>query len=331
MDLDGSNRVQLTDGGADKLLLDWHPADAGGPVSVPQAPPLANTLRNVQGFDVAADGTRALVGVRSGEPDYGQTDLYTSPPDGSVLTRVTFDGLSETAPSIANDHRVAYAPGGQTIVVRNGDGSGRVQLAPTSSNCGYPSPAIAPDGSFVVYSNYCGGVHRVDTDGSNDTQLPLPGIALYAADISPDGTRVAGQCYNSTTYEQGICTFDAADGSDFAYALPNETGSYWSDPSWSPDGTRLAMTFSDGSGPVTEIYVANRDGSSPTLVTTPDTGYKFNPRWLPDGRIAYVHSTSEDGSTSEIRIATPPLADTDGDGIVDATGQLPVDREQRSK
>ena len=37
------------------------------------------------------------------------------------------------------------------------------------------------------------------------------------------------------------------------------------------------------------------------------TGPVYLPRWLPDGRIAYIESTSSDGSTSELRyVAAPP-------------------------
>ena len=75
MDVDGSNRVQLTNDNTDKYLSDWQPSPAGGTVTVPNTT-RGETLRNVQGFDVAADGTIAVVGVRIGEPDYGQTDLF---------------------------------------------------------------------------------------------------------------------------------------------------------------------------------------------------------------------------------------------------------------
>jgi TolB protein len=50
------------------------------------------------------------------------------------------------------------------------------------------------------------------------------------------------------------------------------------DPSWSPDGQKIA--FDHASGPFTDIYVANADGSGvPTAITaTPDVS-EFDPDW----------------------------------------------------
>ena len=254
MDTDGTDRVQLTHGGDDKFVSDWQPSPAGGPVTVPH-PPLADSLRNIQGFDVAADGVMAVVGVRTGEPDYGQTDLYLTPDGGGALSRVTFDGLSESIPSIADDHRVAYSPGGQSIVVRNADGSGRVQLAPTSNNCGYAAPAISPDASSVIWSNYCGGVHRIGSDGSGDIVLPVPSgtvvaMARYLARWQHDGRPVPQfRDLRTGNLHRSMLT----DGSDFDYVLTTSEGTYWAEPSWSTDGTRLVMTKNDGSGPATEL------------------------------------------------------------------------------
>jgi Tol biopolymer transport system component len=314
MDPDGSDRTLVHGTNSDLFLTDWQPAPPGGPVSVPPAPPPGTTLRQVQGFDVAPDGTTAMMGVLTSDPDYGQADIFVSGSGGS-FARITYDSLAETGPSIANDHRIAYAPGGQTVVVRNGDGTGRVQLAEMNSSCGYTAPGIAPDGSFVVYSNYCQGTFRVDSDGSDRVQLGPSNLFFYTADITPDGTRIAGECYESTTFEAGICTMNA-DGTNPQLVLPS-TGDYaWMGGSWSPDGTQLAAIKYDYTAQTTEIHVANADGSGLQTVPVAGTNFKYMPRWLADGRIGYVYYTASDGSTSEIRFAASPVSpDQDGDGV----------------
>jgi Tol biopolymer transport system component len=59
------------------------------------------------------------------------------------------------------------------------------------------------------------------------------------------------------------------------------------DPTWSPDGTKIA--FTSGSGDFDpEIYVMNANGSDVTQLTN-NNGYDASPTWSPDGeKIAFV-------------------------------------------
>jgi Tol biopolymer transport system component len=58
------------------------------------------------------------------------------------------------------------------------------------------------------------------------------------------------------------------------------------DPSWSPDGTRIA--YVEGTDYAYRIMVMNADGSAQAAVT-PDVAYHFGPTWSADGtRIAFV-------------------------------------------
>ena len=62
---------------------------------------------------------------------------------------------------------------------------------------------------------------------------------------------------------------------------------YDTDPSWSPDGSRIAfVSYRDGNRP--EIYVMNRDGSGQIRLTD-NPAIDHSPSWSPDGsRIAFV-------------------------------------------
>ncbi len=82
------------------------------------------------------------------------------------------------------------------------------------------------------------------------------------------------------------------------------------DPTWSPDGTKVA--FRRGTGSDADIYIANADGSgSPTrLASVP--GWDGNPAWSPDGSQIAVASLREgntdiwiweaDGSQGELAL-----------------------------
>jgi len=57
------------------------------------------------------------------------------------------------------------------------------------------------------------------------------------------------------------------------------------EPSWSPDGTRIAFRGGDGNS---QIYVMNADGSGVTRLTN-NSDNDWQPAWSPDGsRIAFT-------------------------------------------
>ncbi len=81
-----------------------------------------------------------------------------------------------------------------------------------------------------------------------------------------------------------------ADGSGQANLTNHSARDF--DPSWSPDGTRIAFaSYRDGH--TSEIYVMNADGSGQTRLTT-NYDSDYAPAWSPDGtRIAFTSVRSE--------------------------------------
>jgi dipeptidyl aminopeptidase/acylaminoacyl peptidase len=59
------------------------------------------------------------------------------------------------------------------------------------------------------------------------------------------------------------------------------TNPFDSEPTWSPDGTKIAFTSDDPDG--TEIHVVNVDGSGEVNITNNPAVEDFNPAWSPDG------------------------------------------------
>jgi Tol biopolymer transport system component len=89
------------------------------------------------------------------------------------------------------------------------------------------------------------------------------------------------------------------------------------DPSWSPDGARLAYRHQTGQDPTSEIWVIGRDGQGARdLSESPDSA-DWGPSWSPDGK--WIAWNSQQGGAAGFQLA---LVAPDGSDL----HLVPVDR-----
>ena len=135
-------------------------------------------------------------------------------------------------------------------------------------------------------------IFLINQDGTNrqplikleKNQFGYP-ISTGGATWSPDGTALAFHG-NLTSLGPAIYTINS-DGTGLKQLtnLINE-GDYNINPTWSPDGKRIAFVSERDGG--REIYVMNTDGSLQTRLTK-GLGNADSPAWSPDGsQIAFV-------------------------------------------
>lgn len=175
-------------------------------------------------------------------------------------------------------------------------------------------------GAILVAFTGCG------FDSPDPTEPPPPGDSsgLIAFDTRRDGsaTREVSHIYLMNADGTGVRRLsDMAELSDFQ-------------PTWSPDGQKIAFVSYRNGDVATQIYVMNADGSGQTRLTNDPTG-NAQPAWSPDGkRIAF--STRRDGNTeiyvmnadgtAEIRLTNTagddywPAWSPDGEKIVYSSG-----------
>src|SRR5688572_16674526 len=113
-------------------------------------------------------------------------------------------------------------------------------------------------------------------------------IALGAlAAVAPAHAAYPGENGRVAFVSSGQIWTVNGDGSDLQQVTNPTSPAFDADPSWSPDGTRIA--FSRGGFPTQDLYIVNADGSGVTLLATNGQ----DPTWSPDGtEIAFVPSPS---------------------------------------
>ena len=190
-------------------------------------------------------------------------DIWRMDADGSNKDPLTDDTLGDERPAISTDgSRVAWMsfqqPNGMSgdaeIYVMDSDGSDPAPLTGNDDDFD-ATPAFSPDGETIAWLTYDGGVDiwTMDSDdGGNKTNLTNTQNAYEGhPEYSPDGTKIA--YINSgdvdadpmTPAEGNNVWVMDADGTDpVQLTFGNEQNI---EPTWSPDGTKIAFTRSDGS------------------------------------------------------------------------------------
>lgn len=220
----------------------------------------------------------------------GAAGIYTMYPDGSNPVRITKSPVVGQTPTWSPDgSQIAFGSADGHLYVMSADGSNQHKLTTSSATDG--QPVWSPDGTRIAFSSNRAGpseIYVISPDGSNLSRLTSPPITGSAPSWAPDCSRIA--FVGNIDGNSGICSMNA-NGSNpvrlisTGYDPLGDSSSFDRFPSWSPDGSRIALvSFWDGG-----LYVMNTDGSGRKSVTY-NASPQAAPSWSPDGsRVAFQY------------------------------------------
>lgn len=200
-----------------------------------------------------------------------------------------------SATEISNGGLIAFAAADQ-IYVMNADGRDVRPVTDGAPGVANRYPTFSPDGSRLAFIRYESDSRKfslsvIGIDG-NDLQHLVSGYGTLGEPTwSPDGSRIAFVRGGDTTINGAAyltsCGSQIYAVDVFTHKDTNLTrGAGGTDPSWSPDGTRIAFSsYRDGNY---EIYSMDSNGNDIQRLTYTDWA-EAEPSWSPDGKqIAYA-------------------------------------------
>ena len=247
---------------------------------------------------ISPDGTKvAFSSDRAGTPDIWVMNI-----DGTGLTQLTSDAGLEQQPAWSPDGtKIAYQGSvieQYDIFVVDATGGTPVDVTNTAAN--EASPSWSPDGTQLAFMSDRDGneeVYRQNADGTGSaTRLTNNARSRLGSGLV---TRRAEDRLLQRPRREPCCgtvwTINASDGSDQV----NLTNAiiFDADPSWSPDGTRIAFVR-DAGGQNFEVWTALADGTDQVNLTRIGGRNSF-PDWGP----------TPSSLTASISIAAPESSD----------------------
>ena len=203
------------------------------------------------------------------------------PPLPAPLLAALSMGWGLTAAGQDQEQRLAYtvfSDSGPEIWVMYDDGSGNRRLGPGSD------ASWSPDGQQLAFTLEIDGnrdIHVMSAlDGSGVTRLTTHAASDHGASWSPDGSMIAFNSERSGSDQIWRRNVESGTWGEYLVQLTQDTyhGRVNNFLSWSPDGQKIAYSYSEEGGESSRIMIMNADGSEQEVLVANGSIPRFAPR-----------------------------------------------------
>jgi len=184
-----------------------------------------------------------------------------------------------------------------------------------------PVPLDGRGGGVLAYTHQPGTsqgfhvIYAMNADGTGNTRITNASFGLNHHEWSPDADRIAAVGYRDGYDTWSIHVFDS-DGSNLE-RLTDTPGVWDTEPSWSPNGAKIAFTrIFPSQGDRSELWLMNADGSDQHWIGVEG----FAAKWSTDGsRFVYasnyqgdsdIYTCNIDGTDVQTVLATSAMEST---------------------
>ncbi len=150
----------------------------------------------------------------------------------------------------------------------------------------------SPDGNKIVYSSN-GDIFVANANGKGGANITGTRAIEVSPTWSPDGNRIAFVSDRSGSPQVYVMNSNGTNVKKIS------SGSYNTDPSWSPNSSVSKIAYVRVEGGEANIFTVNPDGSDEQRLTW-SSRRNENPSWSPDGH--YIAFSSNRGGSNDIYI-----------------------------
>ncbi len=252
-------------------------------------------------FVLAVEGKIAFMSQRGDDEDWTISIMHS---DGAGRFELT----EGTKPTWLPDGRTIGFVHRDDVWTIDSDGTNLARITKSRPDDGIASAAWSPNGRKIAYYGRLGAVWDIfvmDADGKNPKNLTRDPRYHGTPSWSPYGNRITFMTLTLVNIQLVVKTDTdimvmGANGGEIMN-VTNRPLAKNSDPSWSPNGKKIAYSASPKPGlwlPPRNIHLINVDGTDPAALTPQDRwAYEWNPTWSPDSNMLAFRKQSPDGWT----------------------------------